>query len=51
MFVQCKLFQSTVSAFLLDYNAAVYILVHSEEEYSLIWKAKPLKLQISKGKG
>ena len=24
---------------------AVYILVQSEEEYSLIWKAKPLTIQ------
>ena len=31
-------------------NVALYILVQSEEEYSLIWKAKPLKIQIDKGK-
>ena len=48
MFVQCQLFQSTISAFLLHYNVAMYILVQSEEEYSLIWKAKPLKLQTDK---
>ena len=29
---------------------AVYILVQSEEEYSLIWKAKPLTIQTDKGK-
>ena len=30
--------------------AAVYILVQSKEEYSLIWKAKPLTVHIDKGK-
>ena len=49
MFAQCQLFQSTVSAF-LHYNVAVYILVQSKEEYSLIWKAKPLTIQTDKGK-
>ena len=36
---------------LLYYNVAVYILVQSEEEYSLIWKAKPVTIQTDKGKG
>ena len=35
---------------LFYYNVALYILVQSEEEYSLIWKAKPLTIQIDKGK-
>ena len=35
---------------LLYYNAAVYVLVQSEEQYSLIWKAKPLKIQTEKDK-
>ena len=26
------------------YNVAVYILAQSEEEYPLIWKAKPLTI-------
>ena len=34
----------------LYYNVAVYILVQAEEEYSLIWKAKPLTNQTVKGK-
>ena len=34
---------------LFYYNVALYILVQSEE-YSLIWKAKPLTIQIDKGK-
>ena len=29
---------------------AVYVLVLLEEEYSLIWKAKPLTIQTDKGK-
>ena len=41
--IQCK-------GQLLYNNAAVYILVQSEEEYSLIWKAKPLTIQTGKGK-
>ena len=36
---------------LLYHNVAVYILVQSEEEYSLIWKAKPVTIQTDKGKG
>ena len=35
---------------LLYYNVAVHILDQSEEECSLIWKAKPLKIQTEKGK-
>ena len=35
---------------LLYYNVAVYVLVQSEEEYSLIWKGKPSTIQTSKGK-
>ena len=35
---------------LLYYNVAVYIFIQSEEEYSLIWKAKPQTIQIDKGK-
>ena len=35
---------------LFYYYVALYILVQSEEEYSLIWKAKPLTIQIDKGK-
>ena len=30
-------------------NVAVHILVHSEEECSLIWKAKPLINQTGRG--
>ena len=33
-----------------SYFVAVYILVQSEEECSLIWKAKPLTIQTVKGK-
>ena len=29
---------------------AVYLLVQSEEEYSLIWNAKPLTIQTDKAK-
>ena len=35
---------------LLYYNVAVYILVQSEEEYSLIWKEKALTIQTGEGK-
>ena len=35
---------------LFYYIVAVYILVQSEEEYSLIWKAKLLIIQTDKGK-
>ena len=35
---------------LLYYNVAIYILVQSEEEYSLTWKAKPIIIQTGKGK-
>ena len=35
---------------LLYCNVAVYILVQSEEEYDLIWKAKPVTIQTDKGK-
>ena len=35
---------------LLYYNVAVCILDQSEEEYSLIWKAKPLTIQTDKDK-
>ena len=31
--------------YLLYYNVAVYILVQSEEEYFVIWKAKPLTIE------
>ena len=34
----------------LYYNVTVYISVQSEEEYSLIWKAKPLTIQTDEGK-
>ena len=34
----------------LCYNIAVYILVQSEEEYSLIWNEKPLTIQTDKSK-
>ena len=30
---------------ILNYNVAVYIFVQSEEEYSLIWKAKPIAIE------
>ena len=33
-----------------SYFVAVYILVQSEEECFLIWKAKPLTIQTVKGK-
>ena len=33
---------------LLYFNVTVYILVQSEEECSLIWKAKPLTIQFDK---
>ena len=36
---------------LLYYNVAIYILVQSEEEYSLTWKAKPIIIQTGKGNG
>ena len=36
--------------YVLYYNVAVYMLVQAEEEYSLIWKVKPLTIQIDKGK-
>ena len=36
--------------YLLHYNVAVYILLQSEEEYSLIWKEKPLTVQSDKDK-
>ena len=36
--------------FLLYYNVAVYISVQSDEEYSPIWKAKPLSNQVDKGR-
>ena len=42
-FLQSKFFQ------LLCYNVEVYILVQSEEEYSLISKAKSLTMQTEKG--
>ena len=32
------------------YNVAVYILIQSEEKYSLIWKAKPPIIETDKGK-
>ena len=32
---------------ILNYNVAVYIFVQSEE-YSLIWKAKPLAIEKNK---
>ena len=34
----------------LYYDVAVYILDQSEEEYSLIWEAKPLAIHKDKGK-
>ena len=48
MFVQSQFFND--KDYLLYYNVAVYILIQSEEEYSLIWKAKPLTIQTDKGK-
>ena len=33
---------------LLYYNVAAFILVQSEEEYPLIWKAEPLTIQTDK---
>ena len=47
MFVQSQFFND--KDYLLYYNVAVYILIQSEE-YSLIWKAKPLTIQTDKGK-
>ena len=35
---------------LLNHNLAVYILVQSEEEYSHIWKTKPLAIETDKSK-
>lgn len=37
--------------YLLHYNVAVYILLQSDEEYSLIWKEKPLTIHSDKEKG
>ena len=34
----------------LYYKVALYILVQLEEEYSFIWKTKPLTFQTDKGK-
>ena len=51
-----RLYICTVSVFPMDkgyllyYNVAFYILGQPEEEYSLIWKAKPLTIQIDKCK-
>ena len=33
---------------ILNHNVAVYIFVQSEEEYSLIWKAKPIAIEKNK---
>ena len=44
-----KLFNSKGQ--LLYYNVAVYVLVQSEIEYSLIWKAKPLTIHTDKVNG
>ena len=48
-FVQSQLFQwqRLVTYY---YNVAVYFLVQLEEDYPLIWKAKPLTIQTDKGK-
>ena len=35
---------------LLNHDLALYILVQSEEEYSHIWKTKPLAIDTDKGK-
>ena len=40
---------SKYKGLLLSYNVAVFILVQSEEEYSRVWKAKPLTIQTDKG--
>ena len=31
-------------------NARYFIIIQSEEEYSLTWKGKPLTIQTDKGK-
>ena len=41
---QCYLMTGQI----LNYNVAVYIFVQSEEEYSLIWKAKPIAIEKNK---
>ena len=33
-----------------SYNVVVYILVQSEKNFSLIWKAKPVTIQMVNGK-
>lgn len=51
----CYIIDHTVSVLLRQklvafYNAAVYILVQSKDDYSLIWKPKILTIDTDKSK-